>query len=117
MTPMMTPLQQSIQTPGHQPSGGMSQRITTPAHQSMATPQYQPTPRQSHWGGATPSRTPQFLQATSSNGNSRGASMDWAKMAQDWAKRSNKNTHRGSRTPRADQTPMAGDATPLFDEL
>uniref|UniRef100_A0A674DYW3 SPT6 homolog, histone chaperone and transcription elongation factor n=1 Tax=Salmo trutta TaxID=8032 RepID=A0A674DYW3_SALTR len=100
-TPMMTP----------------SYSYTTPSQQTMGTPQYpSSTPLSSH--GHT----------QSSQGSSGSTAVDWAKMAEQWLQdkeaerkkqKTPRMTPRPSHSPMIESTPMsiAGDATPLLDEM
>uniref|UniRef100_A0AAZ3SVA5 Transcription elongation factor SPT6 n=1 Tax=Oncorhynchus tshawytscha TaxID=74940 RepID=A0AAZ3SVA5_ONCTS len=115
-TPMMTP----------------SYSYTTPSQQTMGTPQYpSSTPLSSH--GHTQSsqgqghsssnrRTPQQPKSSVST------AVDWAKMAEQWLQdkeaerkkqKTPRMTPRPSPSPMIESTPMsiAGDATPLLDEM
>uniref|UniRef100_A0A8C7RH61 Transcription elongation factor SPT6 n=1 Tax=Oncorhynchus mykiss TaxID=8022 RepID=A0A8C7RH61_ONCMY len=115
-TPMMTP----------------SYSYTTPSQQTMGTPQYpSSTPLSSH--GHTQSsqgqghsssnrRTPQQPKSSGST------AVDWAKMAEQWLQdkeaerkkqKTPRMTPRPSPSPMIESTPMsiAGDATPLLDEM
>uniref|UniRef100_A0A8C7RHZ2 Transcription elongation factor SPT6 n=1 Tax=Oncorhynchus mykiss TaxID=8022 RepID=A0A8C7RHZ2_ONCMY len=118
-TPMMTP----------------SYSYTTPSQQTMGTPQYPsstPFSSNSHHGHS--SNTPSS-SSTSSRGrtpqqpkSSGSTAVDWAKMAEQWLQdkeaerkkqKTPRMTPRPSPSPMIESTPMsiAGDATPLLDEM
>ncbi|XP_067102313.1 transcription elongation factor SPT6-like [Osmerus mordax] len=122
-----TPAQQPIATPLMTPNYS----YTTPSQQaSVTTPQYpSSTPHSSHGhrpSSSTPSssssrhRTPQ-AKATSHT------AVDWGKMAEQWLqeKEAERKKQRPRVTPRPSPSPMiestpisiAGDATPLLDEM
>uniref|UniRef100_G3QB56 SPT6 homolog, histone chaperone and transcription elongation factor n=1 Tax=Gasterosteus aculeatus aculeatus TaxID=481459 RepID=G3QB56_GASAC len=109
-TPMMTP----------------SYSYTTPSQQALGTPQYaSSTPQSSHAHGhphgshVTPQQQPQPSPSASA--------VDWGKMAEQWLKekeaegrkKTPRMTPRPSPSPMIESTPMsiAGDATPLLDEM
>uniref|UniRef100_A0A3B4UY23 Transcription elongation factor SPT6 n=1 Tax=Seriola dumerili TaxID=41447 RepID=A0A3B4UY23_SERDU len=110
-TPMMTP----------------SYSYTTPSQQALGTPQYPgSTPQSSHHGHS--SGTPS--SSTSSRGRTpqhNASAVDWGKMAEQWLKekeaegrkKAQRMTPRPSPSPMIESTPMsiAGDATPLLDEM
>uniref|UniRef100_A0A4W6FPN6 SPT6 homolog, histone chaperone and transcription elongation factor n=1 Tax=Lates calcarifer TaxID=8187 RepID=A0A4W6FPN6_LATCA len=103
-TPMMTP----------------SYSYTTPSQQALGTPQYP---------GSTPQSSHSHAHAhphVSPSGSSASA-VDWGKMAEQWLKekeaegrkKAQRMTPRPSPSPMIESTPMsiAGDATPLLDEM
>uniref|UniRef100_A0A674DZC1 SPT6 homolog, histone chaperone and transcription elongation factor n=1 Tax=Salmo trutta TaxID=8032 RepID=A0A674DZC1_SALTR len=116
-TPMMTP----------------SYSYTTPSQQTMGTPQYpSSTPLSSH--GHTQSSQGHAHQGHNSSNSHHGHSssgstaVDWAKMAEQWLQdkeaerkkqKTPRMTPRPSHSPMIESTPMsiAGDATPLLDEM
>uniref|UniRef100_A0A4W5L4X4 Transcription elongation factor SPT6 n=1 Tax=Hucho hucho TaxID=62062 RepID=A0A4W5L4X4_9TELE len=100
-TPMMTP----------------SYSYTTPSQQTMGTPQYpSSTPQLQHPNSVSPCRS------------SGSAAVDWGKVAEQWLQekeaerkkqKTPRMTPRPSPSPMIQSTPMsiAGDATPLLDEM
>ncbi|KAK7925731.1 hypothetical protein WMY93_008041 [Mugilogobius chulae] len=136
-TPMMTP-SYSYTTPSQQPIMGTPQYPSSTPQSSHHPPGHMP--HHSHHGhhsghhghsSGTPSsstssrgRTPQ-QQPKSSSSNS--AAVDWGKVAEQWLKekeaegrkKSQRMTPRPSPSPMIESTPMslAGDATPLLDEM
>uniref|UniRef100_A0A673HB58 Transcription elongation factor SPT6-like n=1 Tax=Sinocyclocheilus rhinocerous TaxID=307959 RepID=A0A673HB58_9TELE len=110
-TPMMTP-SYSYTTPGQQ--------------QAMTTPQYpSSTPQSSHGHHQHSSSTP---SSSSSRVTSSHTAVDWGKMAEQWLQekeaerrkqKTPRMTPRPSPSPMIESTPMsiAGDATPLLDEM
>uniref|UniRef100_A0A3Q2XSH6 S1 motif domain-containing protein n=1 Tax=Hippocampus comes TaxID=109280 RepID=A0A3Q2XSH6_HIPCM len=100
-TPMMTP----------------NYAFATPGQQTMGTPQYPgSTPQSAHHGASG-----------SGGGGGSAAAVDWGKMAEQWLKekeaegrkKAQRMTPRPSPSPMIESTPMsvAGDATPLLDEM
>nr|XP_014354517.1 PREDICTED: transcription elongation factor SPT6 isoform X2 [Latimeria chalumnae] len=116
-----TPAQQPVATPLMTPSYS----YTTPSQQPITTPQYHPhasaTPQSSHGQPSTSSRHRQQPKTSSH------AAVDWGKMAEQWLqekeaerrKQKQRMTPRPSPSPMIESTPMsvAGDATPLLDEM
>ncbi|KAI7796472.1 transcription elongation factor SPT6 isoform X1 [Triplophysa rosa] len=114
-TPMMTP-SYSYTTPGQQ--------------QAMATPQYpSSTPQSSHGhhphSSSTPSSSSSRVRTPKSSSHT---AVDWGKMAEQWLQekeaerrkqKTPRMTPRPSPSPMIESTPMsiAGDATPLLDEM
>uniref|UniRef100_A0A8C7TMX8 SPT6 homolog, histone chaperone and transcription elongation factor n=1 Tax=Oncorhynchus mykiss TaxID=8022 RepID=A0A8C7TMX8_ONCMY len=128
-----TPAQQPIATPLLTPS--YSYTTPTPSQQqTITTPQYpSSTPQSSHGHGHRPSSsTP---SSTSSSRHHRTptpkatshTAVDWGKMAEQWLQEKEaerkktrpRMTPRPSPSPMIESTPMslAGDATPLLDEM
>uniref|UniRef100_U3I284 Transcription elongation factor SPT6 n=1 Tax=Anas platyrhynchos platyrhynchos TaxID=8840 RepID=U3I284_ANAPP len=126
-----TPAQQPVATPLMTPSYSYttpSQPITTPQYQLQAntTPQSTQSQTQSQpsstarWGCLKSSRVGFF-------GEGGHAAIDWGKMAEQWLqekeaerrKQKQRLTPRPSPSPMIESTPMsiAGDATPLLDEM
>uniref|UniRef100_A0AAR2LXK0 Transcription elongation factor spt6 n=1 Tax=Pygocentrus nattereri TaxID=42514 RepID=A0AAR2LXK0_PYGNA len=116
-TPMMTP-SYSYTTPGQQ--------------QAMTTPQYpSSTPQSSHGHHQHPSSTPSSSSSrvrTPQPKTSAHTAVDWGKMAEQWLQekeaerrrqKTPRMTPRPSPSPMIESTPMsiAGDATPLLDEM
>uniref|UniRef100_A0A665WPU1 Uncharacterized protein n=1 Tax=Echeneis naucrates TaxID=173247 RepID=A0A665WPU1_ECHNA len=116
-TPMMTP----------------SYSYTTPSQQALGTPQYSgSTPQSSHshthhgHSSGTPSSSTSSRGRTPQQPNNASA-VDWGKMAEQWLKekeaegrkKAQRMTPRPSPSPMIESTPMsiAGDATPLLDEM
>uniref|UniRef100_A0A8C7RFD1 Transcription elongation factor SPT6 n=1 Tax=Oncorhynchus mykiss TaxID=8022 RepID=A0A8C7RFD1_ONCMY len=111
-TPMMTP----------------SYSYTTPSQQTMGTPQYpSSTPLSSH-GHTQSSQGQGHSSSNSHHGHSGSTAVDWAKMAEQWLQdkeaerkkqKTPRMTPRPSPSPMIESTPMsiAGDATPLLDEM
>uniref|UniRef100_A0A668VNX6 Transcription elongation factor spt6 n=1 Tax=Oreochromis aureus TaxID=47969 RepID=A0A668VNX6_OREAU len=103
-TPMMTP----------------SYSYTTPSQQALGTPQYP---------GSTPQSSHSHAHAHphGSHIGSNSSAVDWGKMAEQWLKekeaegrkKAQRMTPRPSPSPMIESTPMsiAGDATPLLDEM
>ncbi|KAJ8396463.1 hypothetical protein AAFF_G00017690 [Aldrovandia affinis] len=121
-----TPAQQPITTPLMTPSYS----YTTPSQQqAMTTPQYpSSTPQSSH--GHPPSSTPSSSSSrvrTPQPKTNTHTAVDWGKMAEQWLqekeaerkKQKPRMTPRPSPSPMIESTPMsiAGDATPLLDEM
>ncbi|XP_059382416.1 transcription elongation factor SPT6 [Carassius carassius] len=116
-TPMMTP-SYSYTTPGQQ--------------QAMTTPQYpSSTPQSSHGhhqhSSSTPSSSSSRVRTPQPKASSHTA-VDWGKMAEQWLQekeaerrkqKTPRMTPRPSPSPMIESTPMsiAGDATPLLDEM
>uniref|UniRef100_A0A674PDT3 SPT6 homolog, histone chaperone and transcription elongation factor n=1 Tax=Takifugu rubripes TaxID=31033 RepID=A0A674PDT3_TAKRU len=105
-TPMMTP----------------SYSYTTPSQQALGTPQYPgATPQSSH------SHSHRLLSPSHRPSGSNSSAVDWGKMAEQWLKekeaegrkKTPRMTPRPSPSPMIESTPMsiAGDATPLLDEM
>uniref|UniRef100_A0A667WNW8 SPT6 homolog, histone chaperone and transcription elongation factor n=1 Tax=Myripristis murdjan TaxID=586833 RepID=A0A667WNW8_9TELE len=105
-TPMMTP----------------SYSYTTPSQQALGTPQYPgSTPQSSHSHGHD------AHHSSSQSKSSSSSAVDWGKMAEQWLKekeaegrkKTPRMTPRPSPSPMIESTPMsiAGDATPLLDEM
>uniref|UniRef100_A0A674IU39 SPT6 homolog, histone chaperone and transcription elongation factor n=1 Tax=Terrapene triunguis TaxID=2587831 RepID=A0A674IU39_9SAUR len=145
--PNATPAQWASSQYGYGGSGGGSSAyhvFTTPAQQPVATPLM--TPSYSYTTPSQPITTPQYhqLQASttpqstqsqpSSSSRQRQqpksnshAAIDWGKMAEQWLqekeaerrKQKQRLTPRPSPSPMIESTPMsiAGDATPLLDEM
>uniref|UniRef100_A0A3Q3MQZ6 SPT6 homolog, histone chaperone and transcription elongation factor n=1 Tax=Mastacembelus armatus TaxID=205130 RepID=A0A3Q3MQZ6_9TELE len=115
--------QQPIATPLMTPSYS----YTTPSQQAMGTPQYPgSTPQSSHsHTHAHPHGSHVSSQSKASSSNS--SAVDWGKMAEQWLKekeaegrkKAQRMTPRPSPSPMIESTPMsiAGDATPLLDEM
>uniref|UniRef100_A0A4W3JZH9 SPT6 homolog, histone chaperone and transcription elongation factor n=1 Tax=Callorhinchus milii TaxID=7868 RepID=A0A4W3JZH9_CALMI len=109
--------QQPVATPLLTPSYS----YTTPSQQPITTPQYHgnATPQSSH---APPSTSRQRSQSSTAH-----TAVDWGKIAEQWLqekeqerrKQKAKMTPRPSPSPMIEGTPMsiAGDATPLLDEM
>uniref|UniRef100_A0A673BVZ9 SPT6 homolog, histone chaperone and transcription elongation factor n=1 Tax=Sphaeramia orbicularis TaxID=375764 RepID=A0A673BVZ9_9TELE len=105
-TPMMTP----------------SYSYTTPSQQALGTPQYPgSTPQSSH------SHAHSHPHGGHVSSSSSSSAVDWGKMAEQWLKekeaegrkKAQRMTPRPSPSPMIESTPMsiAGDATPLLDEM
>ncbi|XP_061104360.1 transcription elongation factor SPT6 [Conger conger] len=121
-----TPAQQPIATPLMTPSYS----YTTPSQQqAMTTPQYpSSTPQSSHGHhpSSTPSSSSSRIRTPQPKTNTHTA-VDWGKMAEQWLqekeaerkKQKPRMTPRPSPSPMIESTPMsiAGDATPLLDEM
>ncbi|KAM4046625.1 transcription elongation factor SPT6 [Anomaloglossus baeobatrachus] len=123
-----TPAQQPVATPLMTPSYSYatpSQPIATPQYHQLppsATPTPVPTPQSSHSQSSTSSRHRQQSSKPSSQ-----TPIDWGKMAEKWLhekeaerrKQKQRLTPRPSPSPMIESTPMsiAGDATPLLDEM
>ncbi|XP_077150467.1 transcription elongation factor SPT6 [Ranitomeya variabilis] len=123
-----TPAQQPVATPLMTPSYSYatpSQPIVTPQYHQLppsATPTSIPTPQSSHSQSSTSSRHRQQSSKPSSQ-----TPIDWGKMAEKWLhekeaerrKQKQRLTPRPSPSPMIESTPMslAGDATPLLDEM
>uniref|UniRef100_A0A8C7JVF3 SPT6 homolog, histone chaperone and transcription elongation factor n=1 Tax=Oncorhynchus kisutch TaxID=8019 RepID=A0A8C7JVF3_ONCKI len=110
-TPMMTP----------------SYSYTTPSQQTMGTPQYPSTPQSSHSHGHTQSNQGHSSHQGPSS-NTPSTAVDWGKVAEQWLQekeaerkkqKTPRMTPRPSPSPMIQSTPMsiAGDATPLLDEM
>uniref|UniRef100_A0A8C2ZF95 SPT6 homolog, histone chaperone and transcription elongation factor n=1 Tax=Cyclopterus lumpus TaxID=8103 RepID=A0A8C2ZF95_CYCLU len=110
--------QQPIATPLMTPSYS----YTTPSQQALGTPQYSSsTPQSSHSHAHGP---PHGSHVAS---GSNASAVDWGKMAEQWLKekeaegrkKTQRMTPRPSPSPMIESTPMsiAGDATPLLDEM
>ncbi|NXX65199.1 SPT6H factor, partial [Spizella passerina] len=117
-----TPAQQPVATPLMTPSYSYttpSQPITTPQYQLQANTTPQSTQSQSQ-----PSSSSRQRQQPKTNTH---AAIDWGKMAEQWLqekeaerrKQKQRLTPRPSPSPMIESTPMsiAGDATPLLDEM
>lgn len=144
--PNATPAQWGSSQYGYGGSGGGSSAyhvFTTPAQQPVATPLM--TPSYSYTTPSQPITTPQYqLQANTTPQSSQSqpssssrqrqqpktnthAAIDWGKMAEQWLqekeaerrKQKQRLTPRPSPSPMIESTPMsiAGDATPLLDEM
>ncbi|GCB62536.1 hypothetical protein scyTo_0000044, partial [Scyliorhinus torazame] len=114
-----TPAQQPLTTPLLTPSYS----YTTPSQQPMTTPQYH--------GNATPQTTvvppATTRQRSQPKTSTAHTAVDWGKIAEQWLqekeqerrKQKAKMTPRPSPSPMIEGTPMsiAGDATPLLDEM
>uniref|UniRef100_A0A671TZC7 SPT6 homolog, histone chaperone and transcription elongation factor n=1 Tax=Sparus aurata TaxID=8175 RepID=A0A671TZC7_SPAAU len=118
-TPMMTP----------------SYSYTTPSQQALGTPQYPgSTPQSSHShphdGRHSSSRSHSRSSSSRhsrSHRSTNASAVDWGKMAEQWLKekeaegrkKAQRMTPRPSPSPMIESTPMsiAGDATPLLDEM
>ncbi|XP_038670173.1 transcription elongation factor SPT6 [Scyliorhinus canicula] len=114
-----TPAQQPLTTPLLTPSYS----YTTPSQQPMTTPQYH--------GNATPQATvvppTPTRQRSQPKTSTAHTAVDWGKIAEQWLqekeqerrKQKAKMTPRPSPSPMIEGTPMsiAGDATPLLDEM
>uniref|UniRef100_A0A4W6FQ23 Transcription elongation factor SPT6 n=1 Tax=Lates calcarifer TaxID=8187 RepID=A0A4W6FQ23_LATCA len=112
-TPMMTP----------------SYSYTTPSQQALGTPQYPGSTPHSHHGhsSGTPSSSTSSRGRTPQPSGSSASAVDWGKMAEQWLKekeaegrkKAQRMTPRPSPSPMIESTPMsiAGDATPLLDEM
>lgn len=123
-----TPAQQPVATPLMTPSYSYatpSQPIATPQYVQLppsATPTPAPTPQSSHSQSSSSSRHRQQQSKPSSQ-----TPIDWGKMAEKWLhekeaerrKQKQRLTPRPSPSPMIESTPMsiAGDATPLLDEM
>ncbi|KAG7484785.1 hypothetical protein MATL_G00054020 [Megalops atlanticus] len=121
-----TPAQQPITTPLMTPSYSYA---TPSQQQAMTTPQYpSSTPQSSH--GHPPSSTPSSSSSrvrTPQPKTNTHTAVDWGKMAEQWLqekeaerkKQKSRMTPRPSPSPMIESTPMsiAGDATPLLDEM
>ncbi|CAJ0958201.1 unnamed protein product [Ranitomeya imitator] len=123
-----TPAQQPVATPLMTPSYSYatpSQPIVTPQYHQLppsATPTSVPTPQSSHSQSSSSSRHRQQSSKPSSQ-----TPIDWGKMAEKWLhekeaerrKQKQRLTPRPSPSPMIESTPMslAGDATPLLDEM
>uniref|UniRef100_A0A8C5G0Y5 Transcription elongation factor spt6 n=1 Tax=Gouania willdenowi TaxID=441366 RepID=A0A8C5G0Y5_GOUWI len=120
--------QQPIATPLMTPSYS----YTTPSQQALSTPQYPgSTPQSTHAHPLPHVSSPHHSRCSSSSphrslSNSSSA-VDWGKMAEQWLKekeaegrkKAPRMTPRPSPSPMIESTPMsiAGDATPLLDEM
>ncbi|XP_066551775.1 transcription elongation factor SPT6 isoform X2 [Amia ocellicauda] len=118
-----TPAQQPIATPLMTPSYS----YTTPSQQAITTPQYpsSATPQSSHGHpSSSSSSSSRHRQQPKTNAHT---AVDWGKMAEQWLqekeaerrKQKTRVTPRPSPSPMIESTPMsiAGDATPLLDEM
>ncbi|PKU37528.1 transcription elongation factor spt6 [Limosa lapponica baueri] len=119
-----TPAQQPVATPLMTPSYSYttpSQPITTPQYQLQANTTPQSTQSQTQ---SQPSSSSRQRQQPKTNSH---AAIDWGKMAEQWLqekeaerrKQKQRLTPRPSPSPMIESTPMsiAGDATPLLDEM
>ncbi|NWU29488.1 SPT6H factor, partial [Dyaphorophyia castanea] len=119
-----TPAQQPVATPLMTPSYSYttpSQPITTPQYQLQANTTPQSTQSQAQ---SQPSSSSRQRQQPKTNSH---AAIDWGKMAEQWLqekeaerrKQKQRLTPRPSPSPMIESTPMsiAGDATPLLDEM
>ncbi|XP_059829258.1 transcription elongation factor SPT6 [Hypanus sabinus] len=110
-----TPAQQPVATPLMTPSYS----YTTPSQQPITTPQYH--------GSATPQTPATTRQRSQPKTSTAHTAVDWGKIAEQWLqekeqerrKQKAKMTPRPSPSPMIEGTPMsiAGDATPLLDEM
>uniref|UniRef100_A0A8C9R3L7 Transcription elongation factor SPT6 n=1 Tax=Scleropages formosus TaxID=113540 RepID=A0A8C9R3L7_SCLFO len=124
-----TPAQQPMATPLMTPS--YSYATPSQQQQSMTTPQYpSSTPQSSHSHAHAPSSTPSSSSSrvrTPQPKTTTHTAVDWGKMAEQWLqekeaerkKQKHRMTPRPSPSPMIESTPMsvAGDATPLLDEM
>ncbi|CAB1348966.1 unnamed protein product [Coregonus sp. 'balchen'] len=130
-----TPAQQPIATPLLTPS--YSYTTPTPSQQqTITTPQYPSTTPQSSHGShghghrpssSTPSSSSSCHHRTPTPKATSHTAVDWGKMAEQWLqekeaerkKTRSRMTPRPSPSPMIESTPMslAGDATPLLDEM
>ncbi|KAG9351596.1 hypothetical protein JZ751_022847 [Albula glossodonta] len=121
-----TPAQQPIATPLMTPSYSYA---TPSQQQAMTTPQYPSSTPQSAHGhppSSTPSSSSSRIRTPQPKTNTHTA-VDWGKMAEQWLqekeaerkKQKPRMTPRPSPSPMIESTPMsiAGDATPLLDEM
>lgn len=119
-----TPAQQPVATPLMTPSYSYttpSQPITTPQYHQL---QASTTPQSTQAQPQPSSSSRQRQQQPKSNSH---AAIDWGKMAEQWLqekeaerrKQKQRLTPRPSPSPMIESTPMsiAGDATPLLDEM
>ncbi|KAL0973192.1 hypothetical protein UPYG_G00200120 [Umbra pygmaea] len=125
-----TPVQQPITTPLMTPSYS----YTTPSQQqTITTPQYPSRTSQSSHGTQGPRPSSSTPSSTSSSSHHRtptpkatsNTAVDWGKMAEQWLQEKEaerkktrpRMTPRPSPSPMMESTPIAGDATPLLDEM
>uniref|UniRef100_A0A674NP27 SPT6 homolog, histone chaperone and transcription elongation factor n=1 Tax=Takifugu rubripes TaxID=31033 RepID=A0A674NP27_TAKRU len=110
-TPMMTP----------------SYSYTTPSQQALGTPQYPGATPQSSHSHSHAHGSHRLLSPSHRPSGSNSSAVDWGKMAEQWLKekeaegrkKTPRMTPRPSPSPMIESTPMsiAGDATPLLDEM
>ncbi|XP_055514099.1 transcription elongation factor SPT6 isoform X2 [Leucoraja erinacea] len=110
-----TPAQQPVATPLMTPSYS----YTTPSQQPITTPQYQ--------GSSTPQTPASTRQRSQPKTSTAHTAVDWGKIAEQWLqeKEQERKKQKGKMTPRPSPSPMiegtpmsiAGDATPLLDEM
>ncbi|XP_078278695.1 transcription elongation factor SPT6 [Rhinoraja longicauda] len=109
-----TPAQQAVATPLMTPSYS----YTTPSQQPVTTPQYP--------GSTTPQTPASTRQRSQPKTSTAHTAVDWGKIAEQWLQEKEQErrkqkvkTPRPSPSPMIEGTPMsiAGDATPLLDEM
>ncbi|KAJ4929892.1 hypothetical protein JOQ06_018912 [Pogonophryne albipinna] len=134
--PNTTPAQWGSSQYGYGGSTGGGGGSSSAYHQALGTPQYtNTTPHSQHSNpSGTPTsstssrgRTPQQQQPPPKPSGSNASAVDWGKMAEQWLKekeaegrkKTPRMTPRPSPSPMIESTPMsiAGDATPLLDEM
>ncbi|MGH0169984.1 UNVERIFIED_CONTAM: hypothetical protein FKN15_058318 [Acipenser sinensis] len=120
-----TPAQQPVATPLMTPSYS----YTTPSQQTITTPQYpsNSTPQSSHGPPSSSSSSSSSSRHRQQAKQNSHTAVDWGKMAEQWLqekeaekrKQKTRVTPRPSPSPMIESTPMsiAGDATPLLDEM
>ncbi|XP_041097249.1 transcription elongation factor SPT6 isoform X2 [Polyodon spathula] len=120
-----TPAQQPVATPLMTPSYS----YTTPSQQTITTPQYpsNTTPQSSHGPPSSSSSSTSSSRHRQQAKQNSHTAVDWGKMAEQWLqekeaekrKQKTRVTPRPSPSPMIESTPMsiAGDATPLLDEM